>query len=367
MSEFNLIDIVNLIRAEIRKTQVGPLKKVTGPAGQQGPQGEQGIQGPQGPRGNDGKQGPAGAKGNQGRKGDKGLKGSDGDDGVGIARIDQDTVDGAIVVFLTDGNSYTIEMPLVDSEGNVAKEVHFKSGGSGGGSGMIDLSHFVKRPTGMNNKWLVYRETDGSNQGEWTPVTTDLVATNPATFRDQKGRFAPAPEELDDLTNQRAVNEFLWKYTQESSDSHDNLQEIVENGLVLQASIEQEVDLLNDKVASLEGAVGEHSLIFTGTQANPRAGQFNLKDQAYQLVSYVSEASYIILSDTDRNDKPINLARIQVGDVIRLSDISREAVELKVTAIADNNYTFENLGGELDRLSELPYDFVLLSSFDPLA
>ena len=27
MSDFNLIDIVNLIRAEIRKTQVGPLEE----------------------------------------------------------------------------------------------------------------------------------------------------------------------------------------------------------------------------------------------------------------------------------------------------------------------------------------------------
>ena len=132
MSDFNLIDIVNLIRAEIRKTQVGPMKKVVGPAGEQGPQGEQGIQGPAGPRGNDGKQGPAGAKGNQGKKGDKGVKGDDGSDGVGIARVEQD-LDNAIVVYLTDGNSYTIEMPLIQEDGSLAKEVHFKSGGGGAG------------------------------------------------------------------------------------------------------------------------------------------------------------------------------------------------------------------------------------------
>ena len=69
MSDFNLIDIVNLIRAEIRKTQVGPLKKVVGPAGEQGPMGETGPQGPAGPRGNDGKQGPVGDKGNPRKEG----------------------------------------------------------------------------------------------------------------------------------------------------------------------------------------------------------------------------------------------------------------------------------------------------------
>ena len=216
MSDFNLIDIVNLIRAEIRKTQVGPLKLVVGPTGEQGPMGETGPQGPAGPRGNDGKQGPAGTKGNQGKKGEKGLKGSDGDDGVGISRIDQDSVDGSIVVYLTDGNSYTIEMPLVDNEGNLAKEVHFKSGG-GGGSGVVDLSGYVKRPSNTHDgKWLLYREADGTNQGEWTPATTDLIETNgQLMFRDINGRFAPTPEELDELTTQLKVNRFIWEKIQE--------------------------------------------------------------------------------------------------------------------------------------------------------
>jgi len=234
----------------------------------------------------------------------------------------------------------------------------------------VKFSSFTPVQAVEGNPIEVVGLRDGDNVR--ASLTTDLVETNPNAFRDKRGRFTPAPEELAELTNQRSVNEFLWKYTQEGSDgheelkeSHDNLQEIVENGLGLQASIENAVDLLNDKVTSLEGAVGEHSLIFTGTQDNPEAGHFTLKNQAYQIVSYISEAQYIVLSDTDRNDKPINLERIQVGDVLRMSDISRETAELKVTAVADNNYTFENIGGELDRLSELPYDFVLLSSFDP--
>ena len=130
MSDLSLIDIVNLIRAEIARTEIGNVKRITGPAGEQGPQGEAGIQGPQGPRGNDGKPGPIGPKGNQGKKGDKGVKGDDGKDGVGIARVEQD-IDNAIVIYLTDGNQYTIEMPLIQDDGSLAKEVHFKTGSGG--------------------------------------------------------------------------------------------------------------------------------------------------------------------------------------------------------------------------------------------
>ena len=190
MSDLSLIDIVHLIRSEIARTEIGDVKRITGPAGEQGPQGEAGIQGPQGPRGNDGKQGPAGAKGNQGKKGDKGVKGDDGSDGVGIARVEQD-IDNAIVVHLTDGNYYTIEMPLINDDGNLAKEVHFKSGG--GGSGVVDLSGYVRRPSDdFGGKWLLYRETPGNNTGEWAPATTDLIETNGMImFRDSQWSVCP--------------------------------------------------------------------------------------------------------------------------------------------------------------------------------
>jgi hypothetical protein len=211
MSDFTLVEILNLVRAEIARTEIGDVKRIIGPTGEQGPMGETGPQGPQGPRGNDGQQGPAGIKGNQGKKGDKGVKGADGDDGVGIARIDQDSVDGSVVMYLTDGTSYTVEMPLVDSEGNLSREVHYKSGGSGGGGGTVDLSKYVKRPTNTHDgKWLVYREPDGSNQGEWSPATTDLIATNSSmVFRDSKGRFKSAGD-VPELNNQLEVNRFLW-------------------------------------------------------------------------------------------------------------------------------------------------------------
>jgi hypothetical protein len=218
MSDFTLVEILNLVRAEIARTEIGDVKRITGPQGEQGPMGETGPQGPQGPRGNDGQQGPAGIKGNQGKKGDKGVKGADGDDGVGIARIDQDSVDGSVVMYLTDGTSYTVEMPLIDSDGNLSREVHYKTGGSGGGDGgggTVDLSGYVRRPGGsLKDSWLVYKEgSDGSRA--WAPVTTDLVAVNPNPFRDAKGRYALTPKELENINNQRDVNEFLYEKIQQ--------------------------------------------------------------------------------------------------------------------------------------------------------
>ena len=213
MSDFSLIDIVNLIRAEIARTEIGDVKRITGPAGERGPMGESGPQGAQGPRGNDGKQGPKGDKGIQGKQGPAGPKGEDGVDGVGIARIEQD-IDDAIVVYLTDGNYYTIEMPLIDSDGNLAKEVHYKAGGGSGGGGIVDLSGYVRRPpqAKRTGQWLTYRESADGLTKDWEILTTDLVETNPdILFRDTKGRFARIPDELLGLDNQLKVNRWFYE------------------------------------------------------------------------------------------------------------------------------------------------------------
>ena len=147
----------------------------------------------------------------------------------------------------------------------------------------------------------------------------------------------------------------------------------VEQGEAVQAQIIDQIQeslveqqTLKNKVSALEGAIGEHSLLFTSTNQNPREGEFNLKNSEYRTVTYLSEAGFITLNGTDRDGNTINLSRIVVGDVLRLSDISRQVAELQVTQITDGNiFTFENLSGDLERFSEGPYDFILLSAFDP--
>ena len=217
MSELSLYEIVQLIRQEIAKSQVGKVKRITGPKGDKGEPGVPGGQGIQGKQGERGDVGPAGPKGEQGPAGEDGPQGEDGADGVSITNIDQDSVDGSVIITMSDGESYTIEMPLFDQEGNLSREVHYKSGG-GGGSGVVDLSGYVRRPSNTHGgKWLLYREPDGTNQGEWAPATTDLIETNGMLmFRDaSRVGLQPTPEELDELNTQLKVNRFIWEKIQE--------------------------------------------------------------------------------------------------------------------------------------------------------
>ena len=121
MSDLSLYQILQIVKDEIKKAQLGNVKKIIGPAGEKGEKGEVGGQGIQGPKGDKGPKGDRGLKGDKGPKGEDGKDGKDGDDGVGIARIEQE-VDNAIVMHLTDGSSYMVEMPL--SEGGTISEVH---------------------------------------------------------------------------------------------------------------------------------------------------------------------------------------------------------------------------------------------------
>ena len=425
MSELSLYEIVQLIRQEIAKSQVGKVKKITGPKGDKGEPGVPGGQGIQGKQGERGDVGPAGPKGDQGPSGEDGPQGEDGADGVSITNIDQDSVDGSVIITMSDGETYTIEMPLTDQEGNLSREVHYKSGG-GGGSGVVDLSKYVRRPSeDFDGKWLLYREIPGTNQGEWAPATTDAIETNgQLMFRDSNGRFAPKPEELDELTNQLKVNRFIWGKIQQLDidkngiviqpdpptapdgeeladgmfwfdNSEDTMQlfiwhsdsdawipvappitldDRVSQGEETQRIIISQINAalieqseIKNKISALEGAVGEHSFIFEGVSNNPREGQFILKDQGNLNTNTLSEEGGVIyFSETDRDGNSVDWDRTSAGDVLRMSSIDGQTAELRVEAQAGPSaFMYKKRSGELSRLSELPHDFILLSSFDP--
>ena len=172
---------------------------MAGEDGKQGAKGERGAKGDTGPQGKVGPKGGDGKQGKAGRDGKDGADGNDGEDGVGIQDIQQD-VDNDIVVTMTDGTTYTVEMPLGQNT-----EVHYKvnGGGSGGGSGTVDISNYVQKP-GNTTSWMVYKNGAG-----WASVTTDLVSTNPEVlFRDAKGRFK-STENVPELKNQLEVNRWF--------------------------------------------------------------------------------------------------------------------------------------------------------------
>jgi microcystin-dependent protein len=246
-------------------------------------------------------------------------------------------------------------------------------------------------------------------------LTTDLVETNPdITFRNAKGQFAAVDPGTMALTNQLQVNRYFYERLLELGvtigeeapgggtpadgglwfdNSEDVMQlfifhkdsdawipvappttlegrvstgEATQDAIIAQIQeslVEQEN--IKSKIKALEGAVGEHSLVFTMLNANVREGEFNLKDGAMQMTNTIASADFITLSDTDRNGNPVDLDRITEGDVLRLSDIGGQVSELKIDSATNGVFAFTKISGELDRLSDYPYDFVLLSSFDP--
>ena len=164
----SLVTVIALIRKEIAES------RAVGKAGNDGKQGAKGDRGPKGDSGPAGRQGPKGNDGKQGKPGKDGTVGEDGTDGVGIQDIEQD-IDGAIVVTMTDGEIYTLELPT----GGDTTQVHYKVGGSGGGE-------------------------SGSFE-----VTTDKVKTrSDIVFRDAKGRYK-STENIPELKNQLEVNRWF--------------------------------------------------------------------------------------------------------------------------------------------------------------
>ena len=246
-------------------------------------------------------------------------------------------------------------------------------------------------------------------------LTTDLVETNPdITFRNSKGQFAAVDPGVSALTNQLKVNRYFYERLaemgvpigedppsetpQDGAFWFDNSEDVMQlfmwhqesdawlpiappttlEGRVAtgeatqQAIIEQiqeslvEQQQIKNKVAALEGAVGEHSFVFDGVSQNPRAGEFILKTPGNQNTNYLSEGGIIAFSETDREDFPVDWSKINTGDVIRISSVDKQVAEIRITAkAATSAFIYEYLGGDLDRLSELPYDCLLMSAFDP--
>ena len=226
-------DLTTLMLLEKFKKRIEQVEKSSaekGNEGPQGPKGDKGADGKQGPKGPKGPEGPKGPKGPEGPKGSEGKEGTDGEDGVGITNA-YTAADGELVLVLSNGDEISVELPVgTDSQGNT---VVLSQGGSGGsGDGNVDLSGYVKRPVAAlrDGKWLMYRELpDGTK--EWTPVTTDLVATNPdVLFRDSKGRFK-STDNVPELNNQLEVNRWFLEQIEGGEATQQAIIDQIENSL----------------------------------------------------------------------------------------------------------------------------------------
>jgi hypothetical protein len=285
---------------------------------------------------------------------------------VGATEVGDDRPENPVVGTLWYDTGHTCELYVYDGNHWVSM-----TGGGGSGDGEFPENIVLDDAAEMLKNVALAREIDDNGDGVWRQITTsDLVTeNNQPMFRDSSGRFTKSSEA--EIRNQQQANWYLRdrivegvEKQDEIIENHEGLQEIVEEGLQLQASIQQGVDLLNDKVTALEGAVGEHSFIYRMSEA-PDPGYFSITNES-GATNTVSDGTKINLTLVDRNGNAVDVDRITVGDVLRLADIGQENCELRITSVDESpTFSYTKLSGNIDRLSDYPYDFVMLSQFDP--
>ena len=187
------------------------------------------------------------------------------------------------------------------------------------------------------------REINEDGDGEWRPVYAgDIMAEGDRPmFRDSTGRFTKA-----DAGNIRTQKDANWY-----------LNDRIVDGIEKQ-------DELEGKIKALEGAVGEHSLMFTMGEID--GPQFSISDEM-STKNRLSEASFITLPTVDRNGSAIALERISQGDVLRMGDGVGEFTELRINGEPQGNtFPYNQISGDMDRLTDsIPYDFTVFVAFDP--
>ena len=352
-----LASIIALIRKEIERA------KTEGPKGADGKEGAKGERGAKGDTGPQGKAGPKGGDGKQGKAGKDGKDGKDGEDGVGIEDITQDG-DDTIVITMTDGEVYELEMPR-----GASTEVRYHSSGGGGSSGTVDLAPYVLRPTTKMAGWLAYRE-DGS-KGEWTPLTTDLVAVNPNQFRDAKGRFAPTPKELEGIDNQRDVNEFLYGKIEEVGGEHGDF--ATKESLANEADMRRTKDeFLQDQIDSNQSQIDQiQEKGYDDTEIRKEIADESLaREKAIEAEKWERSLADIGLRDALQHEIDI-LKQYSFGeldDKINIESETRRVADeglqaeinsLAVTLAAESEQregSDADLQGQIDAISEKGYD-----------
>ena len=197
-------------------------------------------------------------------------------------------------------------------------------------------------------------------------VTTSAVRLETEdVLRNRKGQFM-STEGMEALRTQKDANRFLNEQIIETQDSVTEVHEAID---AVNAQVSDGLEgqrMLQDKINALEGAVGEHSFVFEGTSQSPRDGQFILKDEGGLNTNMLSSGKVISFSEQDRDGVTVSWDRVSEGDVLRFSDIGMQTDEIRITGqVGPSAFAYEKISGTQDRLSEAPYDFVLLSSFDP--
>ena len=335
-------DLTTLMLLEKFKRRIEQVEKSSaekGNEGPQGPKGDKGADGKQGPKGPKGPEGPKGPKGPEGPKGSAGKEGTDGEDGVGITNA-YTAADGELVLVLSNGDEISVELPVgTDSQGNT---VVLSQGGSGGsGDGNVDLSGYVKRPVAAlrDGKWLMYRELpDGTK--EWTPVTTDLVATNPdVLFRDSKGRFK-STDNVPELNNQLEVNRWFLEQIEGGEATQQAIIDQIEKSLDDQEKIVAKVE----ELSITKGAVARYMVKGTEINIATRNGELYVNSPNAVDVTYISFAPFDSNGQVTKPANPDDIIEFveaagsrNAGEITRFKVVSGDYNALVVEYLSGTN------------------------------
>jgi hypothetical protein len=238
---------------------------------------------------------------------------------------------------MTDGETYTIEMPLGKNT-----EVHYKvsGGSSGGGSGTVDLSGYVEKPT-SNTAWMVYKK--GAPNKGWSPVTTDLVATNSdVVFRDSKGRFK-STNNVPELNNQLEVNRWFLEQIEgieELETTQEAIIDQIDKSLDDQAKIVAKVE----ELSVTKGAVARYTVKGTEVNVATRNGELYVDSPNAADVTFISFAPFDSNGQATKPANPDDIVEFveavgsrNAGEITRYKVVSGDYNALAVEYLSGTN------------------------------
>ena len=159
--------------------------------------------------------------------------------------------------------------------------------------------------------------------------------------------------------------------TKDYVDNQDQVvQEWVENkNYLIDEGQNTQIDTLENKVKALEGTVVE-AQYKADARDDPQIGSFVLKNMLNEKVLQFNQAAYIILSETDFTNKPIDASKVMAGDIVRLVMSPSNYANFTVTSVANRNgninleVTFGSAGPEGIVFDGAVYDFTHTTPFD---
>jgi hypothetical protein len=159
--------------------------------------------------------------------------------------------------------------------------------------------------------------------------------------------------------------------TKDYVDNQDQVvQEWVENkNYLIDEGQNTQIDTLENKVKALEGTVVE-AQYKADAGDDPQIGSFVLKNMLNEKVLQFNQATYIILSETDLTNKPIDASKVMAGDIVRLVMSPSNYANFTVTSVANRNgninleVTFGSAGPEGIVSDGAVYDFTHTTPFD---